>query len=290
MTTNASSIPSVPMYRDKPSSIRPMDSSHSSNMERKESFMFSIRPSVISRGSSLGVLAIAAATLATLSVGNAQANMIQNGDFYNGAATYTTPDWTQVPPAKYGGIGVDGPDTSFYISSGTPDAPGTGNNVLPPASGTGSQDFAFLQSGTLADGSGFSPAALYQTLATVIGQTYTVSFDAAQTGNEPQEYLQVDAVDSNQSELMTATSAPGGSLTTNDTSWTLNELSFTADTTATTLAFADDPSGVAGWSVDFTNVAVAPVPEPAALGLMGVGALALLLLRRRKNGLKETVA
>ncbi|MGC9259063.1 MAG: GLEYA domain-containing protein [Phycisphaerae bacterium] len=60
MSTKFSIVTSAADGCGKPSSIRPMDNSHSSNMERKESFMFSGRSS-ISRGFSLA--AVAAATV-----------------------------------------------------------------------------------------------------------------------------------------------------------------------------------------------------------------------------------
>ena len=66
MSTKFNSVASVPMYRDKPSSIRAMDSSRSSNVERKESFMLSNCSSVISRGCSLAAAALAVAAVAGL--------------------------------------------------------------------------------------------------------------------------------------------------------------------------------------------------------------------------------
>ena len=74
----------------KPSSIRTMDKSPSRDhkgAEYKESFMLSNCLS-ISRGCSLAVAARAVVGLPMLSTGNAQANLILNGNFSANASNY----------------------------------------------------------------------------------------------------------------------------------------------------------------------------------------------------------
>lgn len=244
---------------------------------------------------------VAAAAVAALGAmaSTASANMLTNGDFSVNAAAYTASfgydgatgnpaapsSWTGVAPANYGGLGVNGPDTTV----GNLFAPGTSDNVLPPASSTGSQDFAFLEGGATSSGA-LSPASFSQTFSTIAGAKYIVTFDAAQRGADSGQghediyaQMEVQITDPNNGVLATATSNAGGGLTITDNSWTNNAFSFTADATSATLMFADAPNSAPGETVDFTNVAVAPVPEPAALGLMAIGGgFGLLMLNRRR--------
>lgn len=247
------------------------------------------------------VVAAMVAALGSI-VSTASANVISNGDFAVNAAAYTgsfgydgavgnpvaPSSWTGTAPANYGGLGINGPDTSV----GEPFAPGPSNNVLPPASSTGSEDYAFLQGGLISTSAGgLSPAVLSQSFSTTPGQVYVVTFDAAQNGNDASQghpdtfvQLQVQATDPQNNVLATANSFAGGGLTITATSWTRNTLDFTADATATTLTFSDAPNSAAGETVDFTNVDVSSVPEPAEFGLLAIGGgLGLLMLNKRRR-------
>ncbi|MGC9261603.1 MAG: DUF642 domain-containing protein [Phycisphaerae bacterium] len=244
----------------------------------------------------------AAAAVAALGAmaSTASANMIVNGDFSVNAAAYTASfgydgaagnpaapsSWTGAPPANYGGLGVNGPDTAV----GNLFAPGTSDNVLPPVSGAGSQDFAFLEGGATSSGA-LSPASFSQTFSTIAGARYVVTFEAAQRGADSSQghediyaVMQVQVTAPNNSVLATATSNTGGGLTITDNSWANNLFNFTADATSATLTFADAPNSAPGETVDFTNVNVVPVPEPSALGLMAISSgFGMLLLKRRRT-------
>lgn len=216
----------------------------------------------ISRGCSLAVAASAVVGLAMLSIGNAQANLILNGDFSANAGSYTVfpgysgngnpaspTDWVVGTPASEG---VNGPDTGFYAVNGSPFA---------PASTTGVNDFAFMQGGEI-----------LQTVTTTAGQAYTLTYDAGARSGTPST-LNTVAYDQVNSVAIT-TQVPNIS----DSNFALFTLDFTAASNSTTIAFQDT-----GGTPDFSNVSLTPVPDPATLGLSSaVGSLGLLLLKRRK--------
>jgi hypothetical protein len=226
------------------------------------------------------LFAVAAVAALGAVASRASANMIPNGDFSVAASDYLS-GWTPTYPAVYGGLGVQGPGNVGGA------APGSSDNVFPPASVTSDQQhFAYLQGGLVSQTSStLSPASLGQSFTTAVGTSYVVSFYAAQRGSDTSPYaqLQVQAIDSNNNVLVTVSSNAGGGLSINANGWTANTFNFTADTTSTTLTFADAPNSVPSDTVDFTAVDVAPVPEPATLGLLAISSgFGLLLLRKRR--------
>ena len=224
-----------------------------------------------SRGCSLAAAALAAAALAMFAAGNAQANMILNGDFSVNAPNYTSlPGYSASPnPAGPSGwtisevhVGVNGPDTGF---AGEPFA---------PTSTTGVSDFAFIQD---------QNANLSQAVATTAGQAYTLTYDAAARagdslggGVDTLEVVLTDATNSNQ----ITTQTPG----ITEAGFNLFTLNFTAPSASTGIEFENLTAPVSGASgtVDVSNVALAAVPEPATLGLVALGTLGLLLQQRRR--------
>ena len=233
---------------------------------------------VVKRSSVLLTGAAAAAALSMLVAGNAHANLILNGNFSANASSYTVwPGYpnTPNPPAPtdwtvtyVSGIGINGPDTGFYSN------PPSGQLAEPfaPSSTAGVRDFVFMNGPP----TGYPQSFISQTVATVPGQAYTLTYEAAGTANvTPIGVLTVVAEDTkNNTQLATQTPA------ITDTAFNTFTLGFTATSVSTMVEFLknQDPNN----SVDVANVSLVATPEPAALYLAAAGMLGLVLLRRRK--------
>lgn len=122
-----------------------------------------------------------------------------------------------------------------------------------------------------------------QVLATVTGQTYTLSFDLA--GN----FYSGDAI----KQLSVNVGANG--LYTFNTSgasasamgWTHYSTTFTAVGAATTLSFASNSRGAYGPALDnisVTAVTAVPEPESFAMLLAGLGMMGMIARRRKTTG------
>lgn len=234
-----------------------------------------------------GAATFAALAALGLAAGTASANLVTNGDFSANASSYVTypgysADFTTSNPSAPTGwsitlnypIGVNGPDTRFYASYGSPFA---------PSSASGAKDFAFLQNASLN-----APASIEQTFSTTAGQLYTLSYVAAQrsfNSNATMEALILNAA--NGSTLITAQTP-----SINNNSFTSFTLNFTAESSTTAVEFLNTTpitytnGAYSDNTVDVSNVVVDAVPQPASIGLVGFGSLALglLLLKRRTGG------
>lgn len=182
-------------------------------------------------------------------VANAQ-NLVTNGDFESGTGSIGANSWV-----------------TFTSSS-----PLSGWNVLPVGNvvvvGAGST-FTWLTpspskeldlSGTGPDSVG---SGVFQTLATVIGQTYTLKSDI---------YCPSGSI-----EIKAGTNT--WSRSNVDPRSTAETFSFVADSTATTLQFKST-SGI--WThIDNVSV-VAAVPEPATMAVLGLGLVGLVRRKRSK--------
>jgi len=137
---------------------------------------------------------------------------------------------------------------------------------------------------------GGSPSAggITQTIDTIVGQQYLVSFDLSGAYrvdlNQPViKHLGVDIAGQESdfffdSTVNSAPGSPGGNKIWADYVWDRNTLSFTATNPTTKLEFysLNDPC-LSGPNID--NILVEAIPEPCTLLLMSIGGL---LLRRKK--------
>ncbi len=305
MSTKFSIVRSVPMYRDKPSSIRLMGSSNSSNMERKESFMFSNRSSVL-RGSSLAAAALAVTALAGL-VGPASASNIIYQDSFGGSSTLGT------------------------LDGAAPTTGSMGVTWAAPSSNT----YGFSDSGyTSASATTTRYATAYLPFTPVTGEVYTLSASFNITGlasasNDYGAWMGLgfmtavgsgwDSGGASPWEMTTANLGGGGGNTqawngtemvgvVNNTSGS-NTLSLVLNTGSNLWSYQGYLTDSAGTSevgsgtlspnpsiidvglqnsvgqgnISNFSLTVQPVPEPATLGLVAAGSLGVLLLKRRKT-------
>jgi hypothetical protein len=171
----------------------------------------------------------------------ASANLVQNGDFEAGGA-----DWTTTPTVGFTPV-------STYISC----CSGTGSYPAAPGA-------AFLGWGNTVGGT------LSQTITTVIGQTYAVTFDhGAFGGTGSQQSLLASAFDG--ATTLGSTSASKDA--TLDFTNIVNSYTFlfTATSTLTQLMFADTSTITASTDGILDNVKVNAVPVPASLPLLLAG-------------------
>ena len=228
--------------------------------------------------------AIAASLAAmALTTAAAEANLVTNGDFSANASSYVTypgyspgggasgsnpltPTGWSIAGTPEPVVGVNGPDTGFYASNGEPFA---------PSSTTGVRDFAFMQ-----DTSIYTNVSISQLISTVAGQTYTLTYAAAQRSGDSSASMQALVLDATNSNSTITTQTPSVS-TSNFGDFALT---FTARSTSTMIEFLNNTNNGADNTVDVSNVVLTALPQPGTIGLLGVGSLALLggwALRRR---------
>ncbi len=198
------------------------------------------------------------------------ANIIVNGDFSANASSYvvypgndskksSTAVTNPASPTGWAGStndGVQGTDVGF-----------TPKTSFSPTSVNGVTDYAFIH----------FASTLSQSFTVTPGATYTVSFEAASQSGQTPPTLTAYVLDGTTSKTNPLAS---NSPTLSSASFNPVSFNFTAGTASTdTLLFETSTNNNAA---DITDVSIAPVPEPAAMGLFGVGALGLLLARRQK--------
>ena len=132
------------------------------------------------------------------------------------------------------------------------------------------------------DLSGTKKGEIHQTLSTVVGQTYQLSFELA--GN----FQGGPAV-----KGMSVNIGPNGLYTFDTTGksagnmgWTTYSETFVAVSTATTLSFASNTSGAYGPVLDNVSVTAVPEPETFAMLLAGLGLMGVIARRRKASGVR----
>jgi hypothetical protein len=156
-----------------------------------------------------------------------------------------------------------------------------GVNLWTDYKGTGNHVIDII--GNVVDGGG----SLTQTLSTIAGQQYSISFDLSGSNNpdltsinNPIKEMDVTVFGSDSLSVLTMSNF------IDDTSgWDGNftsiGMSFVADGSQSTLKFLGTNSGWNGYYIDNVNVSVVPIP--AAMWLFGSGLIGLVGLARRKH-------
>ena len=226
---------------------------------------------------------LAAGAILALTATQGQANLIVNGSFESGVN----------PPAAVPGYRtLSGPGDPLAFG-GTNDLTGwtvtnmnvdwIHSNYWQPSNGTYSLDL-----------SGWSPGGVTQTVATNVGETYTLTFDLSVNPDlrhsDTARRLDVWAVNTvtNLKDLETNQLIGRGSRTFTDMQWQQVTYSFVATGTSTTIRFFSNPDNIDAGGPAIDNVTLlgtgtpTAVPAPAGLVLAGVGGLGMLIARRRK--------
>ena len=193
-----------------------------------------------------------ATAFALLAAAPSHASIITNGDFETG----TLSGWTA-----------------------------TGNVLAVLSAFSGFTDPAYGQYVALFNTADTSPTGvLSQTIATLAGQDYVLTFDYGVYGPTPSgQSLRAEADDG--ATTLAFTSAITLSAATQTFS-----LAFTAISGSTTILFTDFATNdTISQDGALDNVSVAAVPEPATLTLLGIGAAAMIAGRRKRAGISKPV-
>lgn len=199
------------------------------------------------------IAGVTAALLATAATG--RANLIVNGGFED-----------PVIAGSYQTFGLNSTDiTGWLVTDSDVDI---SHEITPYA---GSQFLAL---------DGGEPGAIAQSFATTAGMQYTLSFYYTY-----QPLIGLTSADANVAVNGSASLLDVDFNSQSPASWALFTQNFVADSNTTTLTFTSldapgFPTGLVGMAID--EVSVAPVPEPATIGLAAVSGL-LLLVRRRSD-------
>ena len=199
-----------------------------------------------------------AATIAAAAAAPGSANILVNGSFETGDFT----GWTQFGNTDFSSVQTVGP-------TGPGEGPGCEVcAALDGVQGGGAPDGDYIAS----FGPVESQGGILQSVMTTAGASYTLSFVLRNEGGVPNFF----SVSFGDTVLESMTDAPQSDYQTY--SYTLTGTGTANDLTFT---FRDDPSY---WDLDAVSLDAdsTDVPEPAMLGLFGLGAVGLGLARRRR--------
>jgi hypothetical protein len=218
---------------------------------------------------------------ALLSTGATAAALVTNGDFANIGGVWTnntglgSNDWQTVGAVPIPGwTNVPGFANEFWVGASN----GYGLSASP---GNGSAFFVDLtgQANNLPFGG------IEQSIATTAGTRYTLSFalgaSTLYNGTHGGSSLTASATGTSLLASQAFSLVPTGT-----NSWATEALSFTANSTSTTIEFLGDSSQVNSRYIGLDNVSVSSVPEPStwAMMILGFCGLGFVAYRRKQNG------
>ncbi len=125
---------------------------------------------------------------------------------------------------------------------------------------------------------------LSQSFVTLTGQKYTIAFDFGNWGNflPVTQGLRVTLQGTGVLDQRDVTDSTIDGTQNAATVYNPFSYNFTADSVLTTLTFADIANGTSGSDGLLDNVRITPVPEPATMGLVICGAIALMARHWRR--------
>ncbi len=201
----------------------------------------------------LAIAAAGRAEAASSLCGTIAGNLVQNCGFELDAPSQETAPigWAFTPAANSSDFAIDPP---------SPPAP------FGPHSGTG-----FVAFGAFGD----VPDELSQSISTIAGDRYDISFFVAPSGQIPASFT----ADFGAATLLSVINPPAV-----NGAYELESFTVTATSAATLLAFfgEDNSSFVSLDDVSVTDLGPVAVPEPASLAIAAAGLIGLGLVRRRR--------